>query len=308
MLTVLPSFVPIWALAAVGFLARRTGVLDARAGQALTAFVFSFAAPALVFSTLATSSPRGVFQPAVAGFVVTGVITLLAGGVLSWLWWRRRGGEQVLIGMAGGYVNAGNLGIPVAVQVLGNTEFIIAVILLQTVLLTPLCLLLVEYFSGRAGRRLLPLLSAPFRNPIVLGSLAGLVVLLTGLQLPDVVLRPVEMLGRAAVPAGLFVLGMALYRGAGSADETSRPWEIVTVTVMKLLVQPAIAVVVGTALGVSGPALLALVLCSGLPTAQNVFVYSHHFRMVSSFVRDTVFATTLLSMGTLACITWLFGP
>lgn len=309
MLTVLPSFLPIWALAALGFAARRSGVLDASAGQALTAFVFSFAAPALVFSTLADAEPRGVLNPAVLGFAATSVIGVLLVGALSWWWWRRRAGEQVVTGMAAGQVNSANLGLPVAAQVLGGTEFIIAVILFQTVVLTPACLLMIELLSGRAdGRGRWRLVGAPLRNPIVVAALAGLLVLLTGLPLPEAALLPVDMLGRAAVPAGLFVLGMALHRAPGTPASRTRPTEVASVVAVKLLAQPAVAAGIGTALGVSGPPLLALVLCSGLPTAQNVFVFAHHYRLVPGFVRDTVFVSTLLSMGTLVCITILFSP
>ena len=85
--------------------------------------------------------------------------------------------------MASGYVNAGNLGIPIATYALGNAAEVAPVMLFQLTVLAPLFSTVLDLTSARAdGERppLLRTLTAPLRNPIALASAAGLLVSATG--------------------------------------------------------------------------------------------------------------------------------
>ena len=64
---------------------------------------------------------------------------------------------------------------------------------------------------------------------------------------------------------------------------------------LKNLVQPALAMAFGLLLGLSGHALLAVVVCAALPTAQNVFGYAVRFGQGVVLSRDAGLATTLFS-------------
>ena len=65
---------------------------------------------------------------------------------------------------------------------------------------------------------------------------------------------------------------------------------------LKNLVQPAVAPALALALGLSGHALLAVVVCAALPTAQNVFGYAVRFGQGITLGRDASLATTLVSV------------
>ena len=71
---------------------------------------------------------------------------------------------------------------------------------------------------------------------------------------------------------------------------------------LKNLVQPVIALGLGLALGLSGHALLAVVVCAALPTAQNVFGYAVRFGQGVTLGRDAGLATTLLSVPVLVAV------
>ena len=60
----------------------------------------------------------------------------------------------------------------------------------------------------------------------------------------------------------------------------------------KLAVMPGLAVVVGTAAGLSGAQLLAPVVTAALPTAQNVFMYASRYGAAKDLARDAVLLTT----------------
>ncbi|MEW2080222.1 hypothetical protein [Streptomyces sp. NPDC005283] len=48
-------------------------------------------------------------------------------------------------------------------------------------------------------------------------------------------------------------------------------------------------------------------LCAGLPTAQNAFIFASEYRLNTDLARDTVLLSTLLSMGSLSLIAWLLA-
>lgn len=131
-MALISAFGPIWILTAVGYGARRWGLLDEAAAGVLGRFVFHLAMPAALFLSLARTPLNGFQVRALAASAAA------AGVVIAVAWWcagrffNRKAAERPIFGMAAGYVNSANLGIPVALQVIGNVSFLVEVVLLQT--------------------------------------------------------------------------------------------------------------------------------------------------------------------------------
>ena len=66
-------------------------------------------------------------------------------------------------------------------------------------------------------------------------------------------------------------------------------------------------VIGGPLLGWEGTDLLAIVVTSTLPTAQNVYIYSMRYRQSETLVRDSVFITTILSIPAILLCAALLG-
>ena len=80
---------------------------------------------------------------------------------------------------------------------------------------------------------------------------------------------------------------------------------------LKLGVRPLVAYAVAhLALGLSGHALLAVVVCSSLPTAQNIFVHATRYDRSPTLARDTILVTTIgaVPLITLVVGCWLTWP
>jgi predicted permease len=304
---VFAAFVPIWALTAVGYVAGRTGVLGFGAVDVLGRFVFYVAMPAALLDALTRQPVAGTAGRGVAAFVIA---TLLVGAVgLSVARWgfRRSVGEQAIAAMAAGYVNAGNLGIPVAVQVLGDTSFIAVVLLIQTTVLTPVILGTLDLARGE-GRRWRRLLTVPLRSPVMLACVAGVTLGAAGLHLPRQPAAVVALLGAAAVPSALVALGLSLVRADDADQAPARPVEVALSVLLKSAVQPLVCFLVARfAFGLHGAGLFAVVLCSALPTAQNTFVFARAYDVDGRFPRDAVVVSTAASMVTLSVVAALLG-
>ncbi|MFE0462056.1 AEC family transporter [Kitasatospora sp. NPDC058965] len=307
----LAGFAPIWLLTAVGYLVARSGLLGDQAELVLGRFVFHVAMPAALFTMLAKAPLASFANPSMLAFAAgTLVASLLGWAAARWLFGRGTA-DQAISSMASGYVNSANLGIPVAVQVLGDASFVGPVLLFQVLLVTPVILAVLDAGTRTgppsARGRLVGTLRLPLRNPIILASAAGALCSGLGLHLPGPVAHSGEVLGAAGVPTALVTLGMSLHRprAAAAVPGAVGPGEVGLAVLTKNLVQPLVAFLVGSALLHLKPhQLLAVVICSALPTAQNVFVYARQYGLNTALPRNSVLWSTLLSMLTLSTIDW----
>jgi predicted permease len=69
--------------------------------------------------------------------------------------------------------------------------------------------------------------------------------------------------------------------------------EVVTASVLKLLVMPAIAWGVAALFGMTTAETAVVVVLAALPTAQNVFNYAQRYGVGETVSRDTIFLTTI---------------
>ena len=300
------AFEPIWLFAAIGYAARRWRLLGDRAMTALAWMVFHLAMPTALFVRLSRTPLTGFDGRQLAAFSASTAVVIGAGWYCAGRLFDRKHGERAIWGMAGGYVNAANLGIPIAMQVLGSVSFLVEVLLLQTLIITPVVLATLDRHSDVGGKnRFRRLATLPVRNPVILGSALGIAASATGFRAAPVVQTPLAFLSSAAVPAALITLGASLYRrepepGAGRA-------EITAITALKLVAQPVLAAAVGLLLHLSQPQLLAVVVCAGLPTAQNVFVFAQQYSVGEALASRAVLTTTTLSLASIAAIAALLG-
>ncbi|MFE1319036.1 AEC family transporter [Kitasatospora phosalacinea] len=305
------AFAPIWVLTAVGWLAGRTGLLGADAEAVLGRFVFHVAMPAALFTVVARTDLASFADTWVLAFAAgTAVASLL--GLLAGRGRGRGAAERTVAVMAAGYVNSGNLGIPVAAQVLGDASFVAPVLLFQVLLVTPVVLAVLDATTGAArpspAARLRRLALLPLRNPVILGAGLGALSSAAGWRLPGPLAHSADLLGAAAVPAALVTLGLSLHSPPGAAPQRPARGGLAVAVLVKAFGQPLAALAVGTLLlHLPGPQLRAAVLLSALPTAQNVYVYARLYGAAPVLARSAVLVSTVLSMLTLSVIAWSLG-
>ncbi|SDD56927.1 hypothetical protein SAMN05660690_4586 [Geodermatophilus telluris] len=303
---VLGGFAALAAVIAVGWLVGRAGTLGGGAPEVLSRLAFSVATPSLLFLTLLDADPAALVSPALVA-TAGSAVACAAGYALLAGWRRRRPAAEVATGaLAASYVNAGNLGVPVAVHVLGDASSVAPVLLFQVLVMAPVGLAVLAGRRPGGGSRW-RVLTAPVRTPVVVGCALGLVVAASGLALPAVVLRPVELTAGLAVPAALLAYGMSLH-GAPRPASGSAAGQVWLAVALKTLAQPLLAYALGRwVAGLDGAGLLAVTVTSALPTAHNVFVYAAANGRPTAVARDVVLLTTVLSVPVLVGVALLLG-
>lgn len=304
MVEVFQGFGTVGLVIAVGALIAHLGLVDLSAQQILSRLAFLVASPALLLTTIARTPVDQVLVPGLVATVAGVAVPIVVYAVVARLRWRRARGDIVVGALASSYVNAGNLGLPVAAYVLGNASYVAPTLLLQLLVLQPAALALLD--AARSGRISLWRMAArPFTNPLTVGTLIGLLLSMTGWALPPVVQRPIELIGAMAVPGMLIAYGIALRLGPGLGGDGPRG-ELALTSGLKLVAQPLVAYAVAAGLlGVTGHALLAVVVCSALPTAQNIFVTATFYDRATTLARDTILVTTALSVPVILIATLL---
>ena len=137
MLGVLAGFATIGLIIGVGFLLAHLKILDTTAQRVLTRTAFYVASPALMVSVLGGTDVHRLLSANLIASLGSVVVASIIAVLLARLVWKRSGGDTVIAAFCAAYVNAGNLGLPIAAYALGDAALIAPMLLAQLVVLQP---------------------------------------------------------------------------------------------------------------------------------------------------------------------------
>ncbi|WIB15990.1 AEC family transporter [Curtobacterium sp. MCPF17_050] len=304
---VLVGFAIIGVVIATGYGVGRAGSLGPHAQFVMSRLAFFVLMPCLLFHTIATADVATLFSPMLAVSALSALSVAVVTATVFALVLRRPLTTTTVGALAASYSNANNIGLPVAVYVLGQATAVVPVIMLQLVVMAPIALTVLDAATASGGgwrRRVL----GPVSNPLIIASLLGLVCSVTGLTLPDPVLEPFVLVGGAAVPVVLLSFGMSLHGSAPLRDPAIR-LDVLLATGGKLLVMPVVAFLLARyAFGLDPAHVFVLTVLAGLPSAQNVFNYAQRYDAAVPVARDVVLLSTVGSVPVLVAIAALLHP
>ncbi|NYI04749.1 AEC family transporter [Allostreptomyces psammosilenae] len=303
---VITGFAVIASVIGCGYLLGRYRLLGDGGREVLTKLAFHVASPALLFETLARSDLSVLVSPAL---LITALSSVAVAGVFVAVSALRRWpvGYSTLGALCAGYVNAGNLGIPIAAYVLGDASLVAPVLLFQLLVMAPIALTVLDLSTSATGTTLAQRLLTPFRNPVVAGSLAGVAVAAAGWTVPQPIMEPFELVGAMSVPAVLLAFGISLHGSAAPARGPDRVPVLLSVG-LKTVGQPLVAWGLGTMVfDLSRRNLFAVVVTSALPAAQNLFTYASRYQVATRLARESILLSTLLAVPVLLVVAALLG-
>ncbi|KZE90810.1 AEC family transporter [Microbacterium sp. TNHR37B] len=300
----LTGFVVVGLAIALGWLLGRIDLLGPHARHVLGRLTFFVLSPFLLFVVLARADVHTLFSALLPVSAIAAVSVFAIYVLVARLWWRRSVGETLIGALSSGQVNSNNIGIPLSLYLLGSAAYPAPVILMQLVIFTPISMAIFEAVST-GQRRPGAILRRTATNPIVVGSVLGMLVSVSGIALPPVAIEPLLLIANACVPVLLISYGISLH-GQRVLGVPGRRRDVLVASVLKLAVMPIVAWAVAAHLLHLSPAdVLIVTVLAALPTAQNVFNYAQRFDIGEPIARDTVFVTTLGCVPVLLLITWL---
>lgn len=311
---VLLKLLAIFGVVGLGYGAGRMRWLgDERQGadpaRTLSNAAFYIFVPALLFRTTARLSFATLPWGTLAAFFVP-VIGLM---LVVYAWQRRRLQGRALPvaapsvrAISATFGNTLQVGVPMATALFGEAGLAIHITIISLHALTLLMVLttLVELdlarSHARAGARgLLRTMKTTLRNtiihPVVLPVLAGMLWNATGVGLPGVVDEVLVLLGSAVVPLCLVLIGMSLaYYGVRGAARGA-----IAMAVLKLLVLPALVLVVGHwGFGLHGLPLAVVVMAAALPVGSNALIFSQRYEALEAEATAAIVFSTFAFVAT----------
>ena len=306
MLGALTGFVVVGVAIFLGWILGRIDLLGSHGRYVLSRLTFFVLSPCLLFVVLSQANVRTLFSALLPVSAIAAVTVFLAHVVIARFVWRRSIGETLVGSLSAGQVNANNIGIPLSVYILGSAALPAPVILMQLLVFTPISMAIFESVST-GQRRIVPIVRRTVLNPIVVGSVLGVVVAVSGVSLPPIILDPLELIANACVPILLISYGISLH-GARVLGPSERRRDIVLASGLKILVMPVVAWAAATLVFHLSPAgVLVVTVLAALPTAQSVFNYAQKYDVAETIARDTVFLSTVGCIPVLLVITILLG-
>ena len=296
---------PVFIVVAAGFAAVRAGIFGDGPVDQLMAFAIRFAIPCLLFRATSTIDLEVAFNwrlllsyyaSAIACFGIAYLIARKA--------FKRRPGESVGIAFGALFSNLVLIGLPISERAWGVDGMAPSFALVS--LNAPVC-----YLVGITAMELLRadgrsavdtsriVVAAIFRNSLMIGILLGFFVNFTGLPLPAPLLGAIDLLARASLPVALFALGGLLtrYQLSKSLGEAGM------ISVISLLLQPALTWLIAWQLQLPDAATRAIVLMAAAAPGLNAYLFAAMYNRGQDSAASSVLLSTVLSVFTISA--WL---
>jgi malonate transporter len=300
MSAVFASLIPVFLVIATGWAARVTGFIEEKhwAGMERVTYVVFF--PALVIDTLARADLSSVPVLGVGGALIASIL-LVAGLTLV-----LRPFLESAFGIDGPsftsvFQGATRWNTFVAVAVAGalfgqrGVALMAVAIAAMVPLLNVLALYVFVRFAGGPRQNPRQLLLTFVTNPFIWSCAIGL--LLNPLQsyLPKPFFSYVDIIGRAALSAGLLVVGAGL-----DIRSLVKPRAVHFIAIgLKLLLLPVVAVTIARLVGVERPDIAVVVVASSVPSASAAYVLARQLGGNAPLMAEILTIQTLLAMLTM---------
>lgn len=295
------AVLPMCLVMALGYGTRRLGWLRREEISTINKIAFRIFLPCLLYYNIYCSDLSGSFDPLLMAYAVGGVL-LTFGLALGYTLLTEKLPERRGVLIQGMFrSNYVIMGIPVATALLGADQLGTVSILIAVIvpLFNMLAVVVLEVFRGQKPKPL-HILGQIAKNPLVIGSVLGILTLVAGIRLPHILEQTIQSVSAIASPLQLFLLG-AFFQFSGL--KTYRR-ELVTVSIAKLIVSPGLFLGLGALLGFRGMAFVSLIGIFASPTAVNSFTMAQQMGGDAELAGDIVVTTSAASI--LTMFLWIF--
>ncbi|SIP98273.1 hypothetical protein SAMN05880582_101264 [Rhizobium sp. RU20A] len=306
MTLIFESIVPIFLLVLIGVFLRRARFLDQAIWPGLEQFGYFVLFPALLFSTLAQANFSGL-KPDATALAAIGSICAMSVLVLA-LWPLLRARGVAAPAFTSVFQTAtrwnGFMALAIADKLYGHTGLSM-IALIMTLIIIPINFFnigVLVWFGGQSrgvGTFALRIIS----NPLIVSSVAGILINLTGIPVYGPVMVTVDMLATASLSLGLVMVGAGLKVG-----DALRPKPVTLLGVaLKLVVMPAFMIGFALLFGIGGNALMAIALGAAVPTAMNGYLLAKQMGGDAPLYAAIATVQTVVSFFTIPLVLALTG-
>ncbi len=286
---ILPAFLIIGA----GVLLDRKLHVDQRSLSRTALYVLS---PCLIFSLISTSTvdPASFTQMALFSLVSALVMVAIAFAVGKALRWPARKIDGLVLSTA--FVNSGNFGLSVILFAYGeeglalaSAFFVVSSVAAHTI---------GAFFAARGDGGSVRAMGRVLRLPGIYAFALAMALRLLHVTVPAMLMSPINLVGRAAVPVLLLMLGLQLSQTRLGHQNR----DVAVGVVLRLVVGALSAMALAALMGLQGLAMRVGIVEAATPTAVTSSLMAVEFGADPEYVTSVIFFSTLLSALTLTIL------
>ncbi len=289
---------PVFLVIGAGYIATRSGYFREAHVDGLMKFTQGFAIPCLLFLAIAHLDLSASFDPRLlASFYTAAGLCFVTGMLGARFIFGREWEDCVAIGFCCLFSNSVLLGLPITERAYGpeNLTGNYAIIAFHSPFCYCVGITVMEVIRnrGHGGARMAQsVLSAMFKNALILGIGLGFIVNLAGIAVPGVVDEALELITRAALPGALFALGGVLVKYRPEGDLRT----IAFVCGVSLLLHPSLVWLFGTTLSLPQDLFRSGVLNAAMAPGFNAYIFANMYGRAKRVAASSVLIGTAASI------------
>jgi predicted permease len=301
MLTVFLKVASIFCMVAIGFFLNKRGILPKESNPYLVNLLLMVTSPCLIVSSMASQTLTAqtirkaaeVLVGSAIFFIATALVAFLVVKALRYEPASDRGVMMVIITA----INSGFMGFPVTKAIFGDELFFLMVIenIILNFYLYFLAVIQMNY--GQQKHSSLKDVIKPLCNMCTLALIAGLVILIGRIQLPDVLYDFFDTIAGATVPLSMIVVGIQL--AESNLRKMIQNHKLIIVSLCNVVLIPVLTFLAVNWLPLTNESKLTLIFAASFPCAVVSVAVAAKEGRNSALMAEGVAMTTLFSLVTL---------
>lgn len=288
MITLLNIIVPIFAIIVCGYIAGSTGIVPKVGAKTLNNYVFYIALPALLFQSTATAPINQLMNLQFIAINLGGILVcFLIAVIISKLVLKKTTISAFLFGMNASYGTTGYMGIPLVIAAFGDQAALPAALatlihnipVITIVLLVCESSLVINHKRRNKVTIIWMIVKPVITSPLTLSVIAGVLVSVLEVNLPDAILTFSQLLANASGSTALFAIGLGLVGQITLMKNSSfSKYEVGLILLLKLFIQPIVTFFLVFYVFEVEPlwGVVSLIM-SALPVGAGVFVFAQKY-------------------------------
>ena len=296
---------PIFFMMSVGYLIRKLNMVDDHSLTIMNKLVFRVFMAILLFVNVSKMDIGALvdIQNLTLILLLYGVITSMV--LFYFLIYRKTVSDinKVPVMIQGSYrANLILFGIPMATALYGeNGAGIISIAIAGAIpLFNLLAILILEGYANKNASKKKLVISV-LKNPLIISCFLGIMFVVLGIKIPNLLLNPLVSMGGVATPLAFIILGATL-RFSSLIKNLKF---IFVASFMKLIILPLVAILLGIKFGFVNEHLLAILGATGSPIAIASFIMVKEIGGDENLAAELIVSSSVLSIFTL--FIWIFS-
>ena len=284
----------------IGYLLCRTKILHVKDRTVFSKAVINLFLPCNIINSFLTNTGANVMKDFLVVLIISIAIQVFCSVLANVLYNRKLAEHKPILQYATVCSNAGFLGNAVAEGVYGELG-----LLYGQIYLIPLRIVMwtagISYFEGSTDFK--SKIKKIITHPCIIAVFIGIILMLSGIQVPSAVSRTLTSLGRCSIPLIMLFLGMVLAE-AGFKGIISK--ETLSFSLLRLILIPAVVLLACVLFKVDSFITGLSVLLAAMPAGSTTSVLAEQYNTDVAFASNIVICTTIGSILLLPAWVMLF--